>query len=160
VPTFEVRHIVSFEETNLVGNVYFVNHLRWQGLCREHFIREYLPHLADRFRDGLAFVTVRCSCEYLAEINLFDEIAVRMRLGNLSRSRMSLEFEYFRVSGSGEEVVARGEQEIACMQRNGHTLTPTPFPPEVVDAVDSFAGGGPPQNGGHQSRTSRVCRSG
>jgi enediyne biosynthesis thioesterase len=147
--TFEVRHIVSFEETNLVGNVYFVNHLRWQGLCREHFIREYLPQLADRFRDGLAFVTVRCSCEYLAEINVFDEIVVRMRLGNLSRSRMTLEFDYFRVSRSGEEAVARGAQEIACMRRNGHALTPAPFPPEVVDAVDSFAGHGAAHSGAH-----------
>ena len=31
MPTYELRHIVGFEETNLVGNVYYVNHLRWQG---------------------------------------------------------------------------------------------------------------------------------
>ena len=33
-PYYEYRHIVSFEETNLVGNVYYVNYLRWQGRCR------------------------------------------------------------------------------------------------------------------------------
>ena len=31
---YEYRHVVGFEETNLVGNVYFVNHLRWQGLSQ------------------------------------------------------------------------------------------------------------------------------
>ena len=28
---YEHRHVVSFEETNLVGNVYYVNYVRWQG---------------------------------------------------------------------------------------------------------------------------------
>ena len=37
---FEYRHVVGFEETNLVGNVYYVNHLRWQGRCREMFLRD------------------------------------------------------------------------------------------------------------------------
>ena len=35
--SYEYRHVVAFEETNLVGNVYYVNHLRWQGRCREMF---------------------------------------------------------------------------------------------------------------------------
>ena len=34
---YEYRHLVAFEESNLVGNVYYVNHLRWQGRCRELF---------------------------------------------------------------------------------------------------------------------------
>jgi len=41
--SYEYRHVVVFEETNLVGNVYYVNHLRWQGRCREMFLREHAP---------------------------------------------------------------------------------------------------------------------
>ena len=37
---YEIRHTVGFEETNLVGNVYYVNYLRWQGRCREMFLKE------------------------------------------------------------------------------------------------------------------------
>ena len=40
---YEYRLVVGFEETNLVGNVYFVNHLRWQGKCREMFLRDHAP---------------------------------------------------------------------------------------------------------------------
>jgi enediyne biosynthesis thioesterase len=36
---YEYSHRVGFEETSLVGNVYYVNHLRWQGRCREMFLR-------------------------------------------------------------------------------------------------------------------------
>ena len=37
---YEYEHVVTFDETNLVGNVYYTNHLRWQGHCRELFLRE------------------------------------------------------------------------------------------------------------------------
>ena len=40
---YEIRHTVGFEETNLVGNVYYVNYLRWQGRCREMFLRDHAP---------------------------------------------------------------------------------------------------------------------
>src|SRR5437867_8597697 len=111
---YEYRHIVCFEETNLVGNVYCVNHLSWQGRVREMFLREHAPDLIDELSRGLALATVRVSCEYLAELAAFDEVIIRMRLGELTQSRMTLLFEYFRAGQSGEELVARGEQEVAC----------------------------------------------
>ncbi len=40
---FEYHHVVGFEETNLVGNVYYANYIRWQGRCREFFLRERAP---------------------------------------------------------------------------------------------------------------------
>src|SRR5882672_2394132 len=40
---YEYRHIVGFEETNLVGNVYYVKHVAWQGRVREMFLREHVP---------------------------------------------------------------------------------------------------------------------
>src|SRR5687768_16040003 len=64
---FEMRHVVAFDETNLVGNVYFSHYVRWQGRCRELFLREHAPELLEHLQDRLALVTVRCSCEYVAE---------------------------------------------------------------------------------------------
>ena len=32
--TFDMDHVVTFEETNLVGNVYYTNYFSWQGRCR------------------------------------------------------------------------------------------------------------------------------
>src|SRR5580704_15402219 len=99
---FEYRHVAGFEDTNLVGNVYYVNHLRWQGRCREMFLRQYAPELLDELRSGLYLVTVRCSCDYLGEAFAFDEVIVRMRLGQLQQSRVSMTFEYWRVKAGGE----------------------------------------------------------
>ncbi|HWR83738.1 MAG TPA: acyl-CoA thioesterase [Candidatus Deferrimicrobium sp.] len=136
---FEYRHVVGFEETNLVGNVYYVNHLRWQGRCREFFLREHAPDVLAALQNDLRLVTTRCSCDYLAELAAFDEIAVRMRLGELTQNRLTLLFEYYRVTPDGEELVARGEQQIACMRSAEKRLTPAPIPPSMRQALSAYA---------------------
>jgi enediyne biosynthesis thioesterase len=132
---YEYRHVVGFEETNLVGNVYYVNHLSWQGRCRELFLREHTPELLSELAQGLCLMTTRCSCEYVAELSAFDEVVVRMRLAELVQNRMLLTFEYWRQNGSAEELVARGTQEVVCMRRNGHGLLAYPIPERLRDAL-------------------------
>jgi enediyne biosynthesis thioesterase len=139
---YEYRHVVGFEDTNLVGNVYYVNHLRWQGRCRELFLREHTPEVLSRLETGLHLVTTRCSCEYLAELFIFDEVVVRMRRGAVMQNRISLTFEYWRQRAGGgpegEELVARGEQQIACMQRDGGQLTPVHVPETLQAALRRY----------------------
>jgi len=135
---YEYRHIVCFEETNLVGNVYYVNHLSWQGRVRELFLREHAPEIIAELSRGLSLATVRVSCEYLAELAVFDEVIIRMRLGELTQSRMTLLFEYWRAGKAGEELIARGEQQIACLRREGDKLMPTPVPKALREALKPY----------------------
>ncbi|MFP5287525.1 MAG: acyl-CoA thioesterase [Thermoanaerobaculia bacterium] len=136
---YEYRHQIGFEETNLVGNVYYVNHLKWQGRCREMFLRDHAPQVLDELLEqDLALATVRCSCDYLAELEAFDEIVLRMRLGGLVQNRITLTFEYWRRSPDGEELVARGEQQIACMRREGRGAVPTAIPPGLREALRAY----------------------
>ena len=136
---FEYRHVVGFEETNLVGNVYYVNHLRWQGRCREMFLRDHAPEVLVALRDGLCLVTTRCSCEYLAELSPFDEIVIRMRLGEVVQNRITMHFEYWRDNGEGEQLVARGEQQVATMTRVEGGAMPAPIPSALRAALMSYA---------------------
>lgn len=133
--SYEYRHIVSFQETNLVGNVYYTNHLAWQGRCREMFLRDHAPEVIAELSKGLSLATVRCSCEYFAELMAFDEVVVRMRLAELVQNRISLAFEYWR----GQELVARGEQQVACMKREGDRLVPTAVPPTLQAALAAYS---------------------
>ena len=135
---YEYRHVVGFEETNLVGNVYYVNHLRWQGRCREMFLREHAPSVLEELAGDLVLATVHCSCDYLGELRAFDEIVMRMRLAAAAQNRLSLDFEYWRVAGDSEELVARGRQDIAAMRRDGSRTVPTPVPDELRQALRPF----------------------
>lgn len=132
--SYEYRHVVGFEETNLVGNVYYVNHLRWQGRCREFFLRDHAPGILEELKNGLKLVTVRCSCEYFEELEPFDQIVLRMTLDTLKPSGVVLGFSYFKIVGGTERRVARGEQEIACLR--GETLVA--LPAELHQALRPF----------------------
>jgi enediyne biosynthesis thioesterase len=135
---YEYRHIVGFEETSLAGTCYYSNHVRWQGRCREMFLREHAPEVVQSFADGFALITTRVSCEYLAELFAFDEIIIRMRLGALKQNRITMLFEYSRNHHDGEELVARGDQEIACMQRESDRMIPVPVPPSLREAFKPY----------------------
>lgn len=136
---FEYTHVVSFEETNLVGNVYYANHVRWQGRVREMFLHEHARGVLDSLSRGFALVTTRVSCEYLAELSAFDRLVIRMRLGSLKQNRIDMLFEYWRRADETEELVARGEQQVACMQREGGRLVPVPVPVELREALRPYS---------------------
>jgi enediyne biosynthesis thioesterase len=135
---YEYHHTVSFEDTNLIGNVYYANHIRWQGRCREMFLLDHAPAVIAQFQKGLALVTTRCSCEYFAELYAFDRLVLRMSLEELTQSRISFLFEYWRKMPEGEELIARGEQQVACMRRTGEQMEPTAVPLDLREALKQY----------------------
>jgi enediyne biosynthesis thioesterase len=137
---FEYRHTVSFEETNLLANAYFTHFIRWQGLCREKFLKDHTPDIPALFAGGFRLVTLKCSCDYFSELKAFDEVAVRMRLSDLVQNRMVLSFEYLGHGPQGEVLVARGEQHIASMTLRDGRLEPSPWPSTLLDALRPYGG--------------------
>jgi enediyne core biosynthesis thioesterase len=135
---YEYKHIVGFEETSLAGNVYFSNYVRWQGCCREMFLRDHVPEVLSLLERGFALITTSVHCEYLAELSAFDEIIIRMRLGALTQNRIRMLFEYWRLSGAHEELIARGEQEVVCMQREGERMISVPMPSSLRNALTPY----------------------
>lgn len=135
---YEYRHVVGFEETNLVGNVYYVNYLRWQGRCREMFLREHAPEVIEDLRGGLKLFTLRVDCEFVAELEAFDELRIRMSLTELTQTQLGLAFDYLRDRGDGLSPVARGHQRIACMREVDGQLAPTRVPPPLVRALTPY----------------------
>ncbi|MBM9508604.1 acyl-CoA thioesterase [Actinacidiphila acididurans] len=138
-PYYEYRHLVGFEETNLVGNVYYVNYLRWQGRCREMFLRDLAPDVLDDIRDDLKLFTLKVECEFLSELAAFDELSIRMRLEDLTQTQIAFAFDYVRLREGGvEELVARGRQRVACMRGPNTDTRPSKVPEALVAALTPF----------------------
>ena len=120
---FETVHIVTFEDTNLVGNVYYSNYFSWQGRAREMFLRTYAPDTLHELQTGkLRLVTAHASCDFADEFEAFDEVVIRMHLLKLIPFGVSLGFEYALQQGikdgeSSHSVVARGRQDIKFLRR-------------------------------------------
>ena len=136
---YEYRHVVTFRDTNLFGNVYFVNHVMWQGECREHFLRDHAPEVLGQLHEGLLLVTVSCRCDYLEELNAFDEVLVRMSLVESLQNRIDLRFDYVRRAGNREVLCAVGQQRIACMAREGEHIVPVRIPDSLERALARFS---------------------
>ena len=136
---YEYRHRVGFEETNVVGNVYFTHYLRWQGRCREMFLHQHTPELMPELSRGLALATTRVACSYYRELAPLDEVVIRMSAAAMTPSRLTMSFQYFRLGPGGEEeLVAEGEQEVACLQRTNDRMEPAPLPQALRDAVELY----------------------
>ena len=156
---YEYRHLVGFEETNLVGNVYYVNYLRWQGRCREMFLREQAPEVLAEVQDDLKLFTLKVDCEFLAEITAFDELSIRMRLEDLTQTQVGFAFDYVKLADEQETLVARGRQRIACMRGPNGDTRPAKVPDALREALSRYriapavagasgASGGPGASGG------------
>jgi enediyne biosynthesis thioesterase len=135
---FVYRHVVSFEETNVMGNVYFVRYVAWQGRCREMFLARYAPDILDEMSKGLRLVTRRVSCDYFDELRALDEIEIGMSLAYLRQHRIGLNFAITTVRQHHEIQIALGFQEIGCMRASGGQLSPAPTPGSLARALAEF----------------------
>lgn len=133
--TFDMQHVVTFEDTNLVGNVYFSNYFSWQGSCREMFLRAHAPHTLLALQRGqLRLVTAHASCDYVDEFNVFDEVVIRLRLNQFIAYGVSLNFEYLRAN----ETLARGRQDIKFLRRHGEAWELTDVPEDLMKAARQY----------------------
>jgi enediyne core biosynthesis thioesterase len=130
------RHVVTFDETNLVGNVYFAHYVHWQGHCRERFLADHAPGVLKALTTGdLALVTVSCAMSYYAECFALDEIEVAMTLRSASGNRIVMDFDFRR----GDQLTAQGTQTVACMRRADGRVAPAEIPADLARALHAFA---------------------
>ena len=128
-------HRVTFDETNVVGNVYFAHYLHWQGHCRERFLADHAPGVLAAVGAGdLVLVTVSCDMEYYAETFALDEVEVSMTLRDSGGNRVVMDFD-FRVDGG---LRARGSQVVACLRRTSGGAEPAQLPAELVRALGAY----------------------
>jgi enediyne biosynthesis thioesterase len=135
VREYVFRHRVTFDETNVVGNVYFAHYLHWQGHCREAFLADHAPGVLTDVRSGdLALATVSCAMEYFAECFALDEVEVAMTLRRVRGNRVEMNYEFRRAG----RMVARGGQVVSCLRRTADGVAPVRVPDELTQALAPF----------------------
>lgn len=135
---FEYTFTTSFEETNLVGNIYFANYVVWQGKCREMFLKEYSPGIVEEINNGLALITLDLSVQYRSQLHAFDKVLMKMFLEAQSESRLLMSFQYFNATPDTPILVAEGTQAVAAMRVIDGQLTSVRFPDSVLNTLESL----------------------
>jgi len=103
------------------------------------FLLEHAPTVLDELRDGLKLFTITAECEYLSESTAFDEVAIRMRLEELTQTQIVFAFDYVRIRDGREELVARGRQRVACMRDANGATGPARVPEQLRRALEGYA---------------------
>ncbi|MDV6012199.1 acyl-CoA thioesterase [Haloechinothrix sp. LS1_15] len=135
---FAIDRIVTMDDADPVGNVHFSRFISWQGQGREEFLIRCAPAFIDDIHTGRIVVTANCRCEYLSELKLGQTVSIRMAVHSARFNIMTLDFTYYRCEQSGETLVARGDQQVACVRRHAGELVPAGWPPEMVNAVEEL----------------------
>jgi enediyne biosynthesis thioesterase len=137
------RPFVAFEDTNLVGNVYFARFVAWQGRCREAFLAEHAPEVVAALAADLRLVTLSVSCDYYEELRVFDSVELEMRLTGRQGHRLALGFDYRLERGGASSLAARGAQEVACLRAGADgQLRPAELPDSLAAALQPYAAAG------------------
>jgi enediyne biosynthesis thioesterase len=102
------------------------------------FLLEHAPSLLDELRDGLKLFTIKSECEYLSEATAFDDLAIRMRLEELTQTQIGFAFDYVRMRDGREELVARGRQRVACMRGPNGATAPARVPEQLRQALEGY----------------------
>ncbi len=135
---FEYRFNTTFEETNLVGNIYFANYVVWQGKCREMFLYENCPDVIDKISNGLALITLDLSVRYIGQLHAFDKVVMRMSLESQSASRLLMYFRYYKETGEELTLICEGSQATAAMREENGQMVPVPFPDSMFEVFEQY----------------------
>jgi acyl-CoA thioesterase FadM len=102
------------------------------------FLFEHAPDVLEDLRGDLKLFTIKAECEYFAEISAFDELSIKMRLQELTQTQIGFTFDYVRVSGQPEILVARGSQRVACMRGPSGHVAPARVPESLRIALEPY----------------------
>ena len=126
-----VRDIqTSLDDANSVGNVYFSNYGRWQGIVRDQFFYDLAPEYFRGIGEKGELVATHSDVEHLREAMPFDTIQVEMRMTVLAEQGAELRFAYYRLNSDGSYTkLAVGSQRLvwACKNTQGEFVA-MPWP--------------------------------
>ena len=129
--TIPVR--VYYEDTDAGGIVYYANYLRFFERCRTEWMRSAGYGQAQLLSEhGIGFVARKATCDYRKPARLDDEITIGLEVERLTRVRVI----FRQWARRGDELLATGQVEIACVDLGA--MSPTPIPDSLLAALETL----------------------
>lgn len=119
---------VIYGDTDQMGVVYYANYFRFFERGRCELMRQVGLNYAEVERDGVVIPVTEATCRYIRSARFDDLLTIETRLAALGRVRFTFDYRILRGSSEGEELLATGRTEHACMSREGRPLR---VPPQV-----------------------------
>ncbi|MCF7962860.1 MAG: hypothetical protein K9M08_19145 [Pirellula sp.] len=146
------RPRITFQDTNVVGNVYFLTFFRWQAECRDLWLRENDPELWHSIRRGESpLIATHWSTRFDDPIGatIGDDVSVSMEFDeNEHQYAASATIE--RITENGAETIGKGSMRFQTSSAYSHAHNESPSGPfyeftimcpriSVLNPLDLFA---------------------
>jgi len=123
-----------YEETDLMGVVYYANYLRYFEVARVEYLRHVAPEYLHTEEYGVGAAVIEAHCRYHAPAR-FDEL-LRIRCSVTEVRKVRFRFDYLIERAADGETVASGYTRHAWVDLS--TFRPTGAPPGLVDIVLAY----------------------
>ena len=119
---FVYKVIATYVDTNSVGNVYFAMYPVWVGKARELFFNKVLPDF-DLNNTEYYILTRSFEHKFVKESKEFDEITVKIRVGENNRKFANLEH---RIYDMNNDLLGKGNQSLMFVDSTHYKLIDIP----------------------------------
>ncbi|MEM6280501.1 MAG: acyl-CoA thioesterase, partial [Verrucomicrobiota bacterium] len=119
---FNYSFVATYSDTNSVGNVYFGMYAMYVGKVRELFFRKALPDF-DLDTTNFYILTRSFEHKFLREAKEFDEITVRIKVGDYNRKFANLEHQ---ILDGSKAMLGKGKQSLMFVSAGDYSLIDIP----------------------------------
>ena len=122
---------VYYEDTDTGGVVFYANYLKFFERARTEWLRALgFSQQALVESSGLIFVVKSTAVDYFAPARLDDELKLTVVVEQFRNASMSFVQEAWRLQGTEQTLLARGQIKIACV--NAANFRPQAIPEEML----------------------------
>jgi len=126
----------TLEDANSVGNIYFSNYSRWQGVVRDKFFYKLNKNYFQGIGEAGELIATASSMNHLREVMPFDTILITMNVVEVWENGAELTFTYFKVDGNEKLKLATGAQTVMWVKKeNKNSFKSYPWPKEFLEAL-------------------------
>ncbi len=139
---FEKTFETTYEDSNLMGNIYFSNYFIWQSRIIDQYFNKVEPDYSPGPDNKGELLCLDSSVEYLRHAEPFDKILVTMSLKYLYEQAVKFHFEYFQVDPAGKkEKIAFGDNEVLWVEHNnlGEVIQKN-LPKKIIKSLTALIG--------------------
>lgn len=135
---FEFKKKIYLFDTDATDIVYYARHLEWMEAARIEFIADiYKPLTKMIHEDGISFMPLEVNIRYKAPAVFEDTVTVKLRVKEIIKLKMILEYETTKVVDGKEVIVSTAEIPMLCINtaKGGR---PCRVPEMIIEAVKKW----------------------
>lgn len=136
---FEYERLVEFAETDMAGIVHFSNFYRYMEVAEHAFFRSLGHGVHERIEGvSVGWPRVQASCDFFKPIRFEDRIRIRLTIQEIRRRSLRYLYYFFKVTESGELLVASGRIITASVRLDRDTgeIESIEIPPKLREKLE------------------------